>query len=73
MGIKEYLEDKSTLLIKIALTAHAILFLIFTVAFLLIKEEMEKYYKIYVTSISVLSLTFMIYFAHHSVLINIIK
>lgn len=66
--MKEFLENKSPLLIKIALSIHTILFLIYTFLFLYIKEELDKYYKIYVISILLLSVIYMIYFAHHSVI-----
>jgi Ca2+/Na+ antiporter len=63
----DFLEKKSPLLLKISLSIHTLLFLTFTIIFVLIKEQFDIYYKIYVISVLLLSVVYMIYFAHHSV------
>lgn len=63
----EFLENKSPLLMKIALINHTVISIIFTFLFLIFKEELDSYYKIYVCSILFLFVIYMIYFAHHSV------
>ena len=63
----DFLERKAPLLIKVSATLHSLLFVVYTVVFLYLKQEFDLYFRIYVSSILILSCFFLNYFAHHSV------
>lgn len=70
----EFLENKSPLLMKIALINHSVICIVFMIIFLILKQQQvsdfDIYYQIYVCSILFLFLFYMLYFAYHSVNYN---
>jgi hypothetical protein len=64
--ITEWLEQKSYLLMTLFIIIQGLIFTLFTVLFLLEKEDLK--YKIYICGSMCLFFIFMVHFAYHSVI-----
>ncbi len=65
----DYLEKKGSILMTLFIVLQLVIFILFSILFLIVNEEQELELKLFIIGSGVIFIAFMIHFAYHSVIL----